>query len=130
MSIDIRKREELERLIGAVRKAAYGCGYCIAEHGSMGRDIDLVAIPWTDEAQYPATLVADVTEAVRAVNGEAFVYNDGECPYRYDRKNPEPKPHGRLAWAIYLQDGRGSYIDLSVMPLANKQSPTEENHDA
>lgn len=36
-------------------------GYAIAVHGSMRRDLDLVAVPWTDDAAPAENLV----EAIR-----------------------------------------------------------------
>lgn len=32
-------------------EVARGCGYAIGLHGSMKRDVDLIAVPWTDEAR-------------------------------------------------------------------------------
>jgi hypothetical protein len=92
--------------IDAMRDAARAKGYALAEHGSLARDIDLVACPWTDDAA-PA---ADVAEAIRAAaaeanKGVAFLARDNACVV---------KPHGRLCWSFYL--GGGPYIDLSVMP--------------
>lgn len=37
-------------------EAARACGYALAIHGTMQRDLDLVAVPWVDEA-LPAWLV-------------------------------------------------------------------------
>lgn len=78
-------------------------GYAIALHGSFVRDLDVVAIPWTDEA----VSAEELTEALRAeVHG--WVCKDRD-------PTPTVKPHGRLTWSIHLEDGIG-YVDLSVMP--------------
>jgi hypothetical protein len=89
--------------IAAARIVAKKCGYAIAHHGSLARDIDLIAAPWTDDAK-PAHLLVD--SIVSAVGG----WINPTHP------NPVQKPHGRLAWSIHLL-GYGTYIDLSVMPL-------------
>jgi hypothetical protein len=81
--------------------------HAITVHGSIARDIDLVAVPWTDRAAEPDYLVDRLTAAVASVTGRCNAYNDWTV-----------KPHGRLA-KILLVWGQpfGSIdIDLSVMP--------------
>jgi hypothetical protein len=83
-------------------------GYALAVHGSMKRDFDLIAIPWTEKASDTLVFV----EAFRvACNGII----DNKKDY------PGPKPHGRWTWAIQL--GAGCYIDLSVMPIYKQGNP-------
>jgi hypothetical protein len=77
-------------------------GYCLAMHGSMARDFDLIAVPWTVDA-VPAV---DLVEALRAL-----VQDESMLPLRA----PDEKPHGRRAWSIPL--GGGPYLDVSVVPL-------------
>jgi hypothetical protein len=90
-------------VLPSIIHAARQCGYAIAVHGSISRDFDLVAIPWTDEAVEPFKLV----EAVMVVVGGIII--EGQ-----EGKNPTLKPHGRMAWSIHT--GASMYIDLSVMP--------------
>jgi hypothetical protein len=92
-------------MIDPIRKVGRQLGYAIAVHGSLARDIDLVAIPWIDEAVDGQTLATAVFRIVQAFNKEVFVSMDEDCP--------RPKPHGRQCWSIHFW---GSYIDLSVMP--------------
>lgn len=84
-------------------------GYALCVHGSMHTDLDLVACPWTEEAKDPFVLI----EALRiAVNG--FYRKD------IDNVDPTPRPHGRLAWSIYLNEAcHGPYLDVSVYPREN-----------
>ena len=79
-----------------------------------GRDIDLIAAPWTDQAVAPEVLAEAIrTEAARVV-GVAFM-DPMEAPELYfQRGRPGAKPHGRLGWVWHL--GGGPYIDLSVLP--------------
>ncbi len=88
-------------------------GYAIGLHGSMARDLDLIAVPWTREAAPAEALV----EALRdAVGGS--IRNDPQTEanqYALDTRNPGEKPHGRRAWSIRFA-GQRFYIDLSVMP--------------
>lgn len=96
-----------EALVPTIREVARAVGYAIGAHGSLTRDLDLIAAPWTDTAVEAETLV----EAIRvAVDG--VVLTTSPAP------NPERKPHGRRAWSINL--GGAAYIDLSVMPLRRR----------
>ncbi len=75
-------------------------GYALAIHGSLSRDLDLIAVPWTEEAVESECLA----EALRGAVGGFWAPHDF----------PATKPHGRRAWSIQM--GSGPYIDLSVMP--------------
>jgi hypothetical protein len=89
-------------LYPALRETARQHGYALALHGSLGRDLDLVAVPWVEDAAHPETLVAALTETA---GGFAVPQAVAE------------KPHGRVAVVIAL--GRsGGMIDLSIMPRA------------
>lgn len=86
--------------------AARSVGYALAVHGSMQRDLDLVAVPWVDDAKSPVELIA----ALAAVFDPTGTHVFGHTP-------PAQKPHGRLAFVIHL--GGGPYLDVSVMPRAS-----------
>jgi len=91
-------------LLSDIREAARKCGYAIAIHGSLSRDFDLIAAPWTDEASDMATLVEAVRSSVDGTLAD-------------DHRNPGVKPHGRIAYTILLHEWTGgAFIDLSVMP--------------
>lgn len=86
-------------IVPLLTAAAQRCGYALALHGSMTRDLDLVAVPWVAEAVGPEALVEALQAAVGFTSCRAV--------------GPEDKPHGRLAWCIPLNGG--AYIDLSVL---------------
>lgn len=97
--------ELLPKLIYTAR----GLGYCIAIHGSMQRDLDLVAIPWTEDAVAPI----DLWRALMiAVNGF-----DDWGKYAETCMYSKTMPHNRVALPIHLTNlgGNGPYIDLSIM---------------
>lgn len=101
-------------LIPTIVEAGRECGYAIAPHGSLARDLDLIAVPWTDEAVSADALVLRILSATGAELRDGGKSVDGE--WKKTRGDlPEAKPHGRLAWSIYL-DRSGLYVDLSVMP--------------
>ena len=82
-------------------KTANRCGYALTMHGSMNRDMDLVAVPWTDNCDTGWQLVYTLAKKHGLMIG-----------------NPRPtiKPHGRKAWVLMLGGETHSYVDLSVMP--------------
>lgn len=106
----IRVAKAYAKTIHPLRAVARNLGYALTVHGSIKRDIDLVAIPWTDEATDPETLV----EALR-VETERII---GFAVYGCDGPFPRPKPHGRQCWTIHFN---GTYLDLSVMPRMKPQ---------
>lgn len=102
-------------MIPPLTEAAREVGYALAVHGSMGRDLDLIAVPWTEEAVNAEALIMRLLAACG--------YCGGHIAHRSEGKDGGPqtggdiaavKPHGRLAWSIHFQNGL--YLDVSVMP--------------
>lgn len=94
-----------------IRKTAHEHGYALTLHGSLTRDLDVVAVPWIEDASNEKVLVEAICETA-----------GGYIPP--DERNPALKPHGRKAWIICFGGASGefsseelpTYIDLSVMP--------------
>lgn len=84
-------------------------GYALTLHGSMRRDLDLVAIPWTKDAVGARVLA----ESLARECGGFMRPHEADDEFHRAGK-PGYKPHGRLGWVILL--GGQPYIDLSVMP--------------
>jgi len=105
-------REYYRVLIAPLRHVAYRYGYALGVHGSLGMDIDLIAVPWRDSCPNAASLVEAIRETAEKIIGY--------CAPRECEKDrlPEKKPCGRLAWSLYLgPEGLDvPYIDISVMP--------------
>ncbi len=92
------------RIFTIARLLAYDEGYALTLNGSFTRDLDLVAVPWTDQACAPEKLVARIEQS---------------CDLRNVHGNPSQKPHGRLAWSLHFKAfGDPRCVDLSVMPRA------------
>lgn len=87
----------------AIRQDATAFGYSLALHGSLVRDLDLVAIPWRDDACDAEKLIQVVTEAVKRQTG-----------WGHPSKERTLKPHGRIAVTIIAT--AEVHIDLSIMP--------------
>lgn len=104
-------REYYGALINALRYVAERCGYALAVHGSLRRDIDLIAAPWRDGAISAEGLIKYLRKATEEIIGCARVRKADEG------RQPEKKPCGRLGWSFYLTyDDNGPYLDISVMP--------------
>ena len=89
-------------------------GYALAVHGTMGRDFDLIAVPWIDSASEPDALIRDILDACATDLPEGTAKCvDGKW-IAVDLTKPSVKEHGRLCWTIILE--RGAFIDFSVMP--------------
>jgi len=108
--------EELaRRILRPLRDRAALLGWAIAEHGSRRRDIDLVAIPWTDKAHPPEVLA----ESLRQVLAKMYPITLEVLP-----SEGQPKPHGRQCWSWWIRPW--TYVDLSVMPLLVAHTPAAE----
>jgi len=106
-------------LLPALREVARRHGYALAVHGSLERDIDLLAVPWRDGAFDADTLARAIHAACEAVMGCAVGPAGWTASAKWEPPpgslpNPAHKPHGRRAWSIHL--GGGPYLDLSIMP--------------
>lgn len=111
---DYSMKEQYAQRLPILRETARKHGYALGLHGSGERDLDLIAAPWVENASPPDVLI----EALRACIDGYIINVDDDDPGDYTRRNPEPKPHGRLAWAIHLHCPCGRlYLDVSVMPM-------------
>ncbi len=100
----------LAEALPGMQLAARGCGYALAPHGSLARDIDLIAVPWTDQADSADLLVQRICGVLSAFTGRALRLSDDQWT---------EKPHGRRALTILLP-GICPEIDLSIMPRVEK----------
>ena len=85
-------------------------GYALALHGSMLTDLDVVAIPWADEAVEPFALVKALKK-----HCDMCMLLDEKCN---QTDKPTIRPHGRLVWKIHGQFAGA--VDLSVMPRGQR----------
>jgi hypothetical protein len=106
-------------------EAAREVGYALAVHGSLGRDLDLIAVPWAEEAVSAEELILRLLSAgyfqgaylVPRTNDKT----DGDAPRDLSKGNgdaPAIRPHGRKAWSIHFRGSHTMYLDVSVMPRA------------
>lgn len=98
-----------------LERIAWRYGYALALHGSMSRDLDLIAIPWTEDAESPDRLLAAFC---RFIGDKAQV--------NITAGKPTEKPHGRIGYVIPI-GYEGHYLDLSIMPLKSSIQETPDN---
>jgi hypothetical protein len=99
-------------------------GYNIVLHGSMNRDLDLIAIPWVEEVGDKLEMLNEIAESI----GGYILNEDKE-----NRQLFRVKYHGRECWVIninrsikskfsglvteFIDEGDPQYyIDISIMP--------------
>ncbi len=87
------------------RKAAIECGWAIGLHGSMASDMDLMAMPWIEDAKPIETFIAAISDCI----GHTVWKDHHLKPYF-------GMPHGRIVYTLSINGDY--YIDLSVMPSA------------
>lgn len=111
--VTISSRHELisfyNVILPNIRESAKSLGYAIGVHGSMLRDLDLIAIPWTSEAVDKDALAGAVQKAACGLVSQNYQW--------------EAKPNGRMATyfpVCFADFDHGipslGHIDLSVMP--------------
>ena len=108
-----RTRECYELLIGPLREVARGQGYALGVHGSLERDIDLIAVPWQQTVGEPVCLAEAIRKKAEEITGQAFM-DPHVSGWFFVAGCPGARSHGRLCWTFHL--GGGPYIDLSVFP--------------
>lgn len=102
------------QILPRIREAGKNLGYAIAIHGTMTRDLDLLAVPWIEDAAEPSALVKVIADEV-----SGYIIGDRTDERGYVSDHPHEQPHGRMSWNICW--GGKAFIDLSVMPRAEKR---------
>lgn len=81
-------------------------GYALAIHGSVNSDMDLIAVPWVDDAKSVKELIEAISTYASKVM--SVMFKDPIVLH-----GPEHKPFGRMAYTIQI--GNGYNIDLSIV---------------
>jgi hypothetical protein len=109
-----------------LKEIARECGYNLVVHGSMNRDLDLIAIPWTDDPKpeidlinalsyyltgQEATVPAEFLFTRQPGGRHNYVISLNRGGYRRDQ-------HGDIIDPIVFIEDPEYYIDISVTPIA------------
>lgn len=94
-----------------LKEIAARCGYNLVLHGSLSRDMDLIAIPWVEAVTHVDTMIKLLADYL------------GGSIMEQSEKSKHCFPHGRMSYIINLnrtrdKDGNDKqyYLDISVMP--------------
>ena len=104
----------------ALQEIAKKKGYNLVMHGSFNRDMDLIAIPWTDSPRPEIELIQAFDMHLRGIQYEDVVAERG---YHFS-----VLPGGRHSYVIHLNRGgywnmyvdEQYYLDISITPLPQK----------
>lgn len=88
-------------------------GYALAIHGSLGRDMDLICVPWNETVSHPDEIVNEITTkfALKKVG------------------QPDTTHHGRIRYTISVAFGE-CFIDLSFMPTDSYTVKVYDDHNS
>jgi hypothetical protein len=85
-----------------LRNAAMGCGWALGLHGSLASDMDIMAMPWTENAK-------PVEEMIKALS-DCFV----GCPFKEYHTVPHyDKPNNRVVYTMSIW--ADWYLDINVI---------------
>ena len=85
-----------------IRQCAMDCGWAVALHGSLNSDMDIMAMPWVQEACTFETLIKEI---VKLFDGNSLA-----STYRISYGD---KPHGRVVATIPIW--ADFYLDISTI---------------
>jgi hypothetical protein len=88
------------------RQAAIDRGWALALHGSMASDMDIMAMPWTEQAEPVENVIKAISDCI-----EGTIWKDHHVMPHFG------KPHGRIVYTLSIMGDL--YLDISVMPSPN-----------
>lgn len=90
------------------RQAALDCGWALGLHGSLNSDMDIMAMPWVENAA-PAEDMIKALEDCFTIPPEA---------HHHETTKSTDKPHDRVVYTIHIW--ADFYLDISVIQLKDK----------
>ena len=95
------------RVFTSARLFAWNYGYSLCPQGSFTRDLDLLMVPWTEQARPEVLHILDQLAE--------------DCDLRLLDRQPTEKPHGRLTWTlVFKKFASPRFVDFSVFPAKAK----------
>jgi len=89
-------------IFGDLIEAAASCGWALGLHGSLQSDMDIMAMPWTEDAK-------PVDETIRALS-DCFT----ESSFKEHHTIPHyDKPNGRVVYTMSIWTD--FYLDINVI---------------
>ncbi len=87
-----------------LKDAALDCGWALGLHGSLNSDMDIMAMPWTEEAK-------PVEDMIKALEG-CFTIPEPDRPYVVTEVSRN-KPNNRVVYTIHIF--ADFYIDVNII---------------
>ena len=85
-----------------LRKAAINCGWALVLHGSLASDMDIMAMPWTEDAK-------PVDEMIKVLS-DCFT----DSPFKEHHTIPNyNKPNNRVVYTMSIWGN--FYLDINVI---------------
>lgn len=107
----------------AMKAIAKDMGYNLVVHGSMARDLDLIAIPWVDDPQPEFTMIEALKDYLggRILSGAGHMLPGGRTNYviNLNRGGYKRNEADEIADPLEFTPDPEYYIDISVTPLLN-----------
>lgn len=85
------------------RKAALDCGWALGLHGSLANDMDIMAMPWTQNAN-------SAEEMVKAIEGCLTIPDKA---LHFETKKSIDKPNNRTVFTVHIF--ADFYLDINVI---------------
>ncbi len=113
----------------ALKEIALGYGYNLIVHGSMNRDLDLIAIPWVDDPEDSLKMINALADCLggevmgKAIAGQVNPYVSklpgGRVNYVIDlnRGGYKRDENGDIAEPVEFTPDPEYYIDISITPF-------------
>lgn len=99
-------------ILDDLKIAALSCGWALGIHGSLQNDMDIMAMPWTEDAADAKTLIKSLSECF---NGNIFVEMN---------ENPIYKPNNRVVYVMRIW--KDWYLDINVIEFERCEKPEVE----
>lgn len=96
-----------------LRNAAMDCGWALGLHGSLATDMDIMAMPWTENA-LPAPVMISALEACFTTMPEGL---------RIDTTVDCSKPNNRTVYTIHIW--ADFYLDINVIRPDTPPTPPQ-----
>ena len=91
-----------------LRNAAMDCGWALGLHGSLSKDMDIMAMPWAEDAKPVEEMVDSI---INCFTDNPF--NDISKTPHYD------KPNNRVVYTIHIW--KDFYLDINVIKTCSSQ---------
>lgn len=86
------------------RNAALDCGWALGLHGSLSNDMDIMAMPWVEDAKPVEIMIATLENCLTKPDERIF---KTECS--------KDKPNNRVVYTIHIFSD--FYIDINIIQI-------------